>query len=207
MRMIISGLLASLLVLGSSSSGAEELELLPLVPNYVGLTSKPHPSLCWILTGEPPERATMMLTLNAPDQLKPLVEVQLPSSVLTESYHCVKLKEYGFSLEPNVEYRWSISIVHQDRFLRSGDRVVSGMIERCDVTDCLIEFIPLHCDVEIAKSLARAGLWYDSISCLCDLMKSNPHDPSPPRLLASFMNQSGWRKIPESWQNPYLYQE
>jgi len=206
--MIISGLLASLLVLGSSSSGAEELELLPLVPNQVGLTIKQHPSLCWILTGEPSsDGATMMFTLNDPDQIKPIVEVQLPRSVLTETYHCVNLKDYGTSLEPNVEYRWSISIVHQDRFLRSGDRVVSGMIERCDVTDCLIEFIPLHCDVEIAKSLARAGLWYDSISCLCDLMRSNPHDPSPPRLLASFMNQSGWRKIPESWQNPYLYQE
>ena len=208
MRTLISGLLVSLLVIGSSPSGANELgqlEVLPLVPDHVGLTFKKHPSLCWRLTGKVPDGATMTFTLNDMERITPIFETQLPSSFFTEkngTCHCVNLRDYGIELEANVQYPWFISM-RKNPESHSQDIVAGGMIKLCDM-DCLIEVGLLRCDVEIAKYLARSGLWYDSISCLCDLIKAKPTDPSLRRLLTALMNDGGFRKSPGGLQNPYL---
>src|SRR5213075_499971 len=113
MKTIISYLLASLLLAWSSSSGANELTLQALVPDHVGLTTSRYPSLCWILRGTPPDGATMRFTLTTTQSITPLLEVDLPSSFLTgnkETCQCAHLKDYGISLEPDVQYRWYVSV-------------------------------------------------------------------------------------------------
>jgi len=207
MRTIIGGLLVSLLVIGSSSSGANELgqlEVLPLAPDHVGLTMKESPSLCWMLKGKPPDKATMTFTLNDMEHVQPILEVPLPGSFLiekTETCHCVNLRDYGIKLRPDTVYRWLLSM-RKNPESHSQDIVAGGMIARCEVTDCLIEIVHAFfvCDMESVKYLAKSGLWYDSVSCLCDLIKANPTDPSLRRLLASLMNDGGLRKIPGGLQ-------
>jgi hypothetical protein len=202
MRRIILGFLAGLLLICSVSSRANELELVPLVPDHVGLTMKKYPSLCWILINRPPVAATIMFTLVDSRYIKPVLEVQLPSFILTEkneTCHCVNLKDYDIQLEPDIQYRWYISIA-QNRESHSQDIVAGGVIERCSFEECLVILdIPSRCDMQAVNSFARSGFWYDTISCLCDLIKSNPDDKSLRRLLHSLMRQGGLQKREEDY--------
>jgi uncharacterized protein DUF928 len=202
MRRIILGLLAGLLLICSVSSRANELDLVPLVPDHVGLTMKKYPSLCWILINRPPVAATIMFSLVDSRYIKPILEVQLPSSILTEkneTCHCVNLKDYDIQLEPDIQYRWYISIA-QNRESHSQDIVAGGVIERCSFEECLVILdIPSRCDMQAVNSFARSGFWYDTISCLCDLIKSNPDDKSLRRLLHSLMRQGGLQKLEEDY--------
>jgi uncharacterized protein DUF928 len=202
MRRIILGLLAGLLLICSVSSRANELDLVPLVPDHVGLTMKKYPSLCWILINRPPVAATIMFSLVDSRYIKPILEVQLPSSILTEkneTCHCVNLKDYDIQLEPDIQYRWYISIA-QNRESHSQDIVAGGVIERCSFEECLVILdIPSRCDMQAVNSFARSGFWYDTISCLCDLIKSNPDDKSLRRLLHSLVRQGGLQKLEEDY--------
>lgn len=196
MRRIISGLLASLLLICSVSSRANELQLLPLVPDHVGLTIKKYPSLCWIRVNKPTAGARMMLTLVDSRTIKPIFEGQLPSSFLTEKNElcqCVNLKDYDIQLEPDIQYRWFISI-NQNPESHSQDIVAGGVIERCSFEECLMVLdMPSGCGMDSVNTLARSGFRYDSISCLCDLIKSNPDNKTLRRMLHSLMKQGGLR--------------
>ena len=204
MRIVIPGLLAGLLVICSLSARANEPLLLPLVPDHVGMTTKKSPSLCWIRANKPPVGATMMFALMDFSSIKPIIEVQLPSSFLTEeneTCHCVNLKDYDIQLEPDIQYRWYISI-NQNPESHSHDIVVGGVIERCGFEECMIFDVPSGCDMESVKTLARSGFWYDSISCLCDLIKSNPEDKTLQRALHFLMRQVGMRHIEPDYLIP-----
>lgn len=201
MGRIILGLLASLLVVCSLQARANTLEpplhdllLRPPSPDYAWWTLKKYPSLCWILRNRPPVGATMMFTFGESRSSKPVLEVQLPNTIQTkknETCYCVNLKDYDIQLEPDILYRWYISIA-QNPESHSRDVVVGGRIERCGEESCLIREMPSRrCDVNFVQVLARSGMWYDSISCLCDLIKSSPDDKTLRQLLVSYMRLAG----------------
>jgi len=198
MRRIIPALLASLLVLCSLSARANEPELLPLVPDHAGLTINIHPSLCWILTGQPPQRATIMFTLNGTDHIEPIFEVQLSDPFLTEkneTCHCVNRRDYGIGLAPDSVYCWFISM-RKNPESNSQDIVAGGMIERCDFEECMVNVdIPFGCDKRLVSTMATNGIWYEAISCLCDLIGSNPDDRSLRRMLHDLLGPVGLLKL------------
>jgi hypothetical protein len=134
----------------------------------------------------------MMFTLMDSRSIK--LEVQLPSTLQTETnetYHCVNLKDYNIQLEPDILYRWSVSIA-QNRESHSRDVVGRGHIQGYGEESCLIREMPSRrCDVNFVQVLARSGMWYDSISCLCDLVKSSPKDMTLRRMLNNLMWQAG----------------
>jgi hypothetical protein len=136
----------------------------------------------------------MMFTLMDSRSSKPVIEVQLPNTIQTEkneTCYCVNLKDYDIQLEPDILYRWYISVA-QNPESHSRDVVVGRRIERCSEESCLIREMPSRrCDVNFAQVLARSGMWYDSISCLCDLIKSSPDDKTLRPLLIYYMWQAG----------------
>ena len=205
MGRIILGLLASLLVLCSLPARANTLEPplhdLLLRPDHPSgtiktpktpyETIKKYPSLCWILRHRPPVDATMMFTLMDSRSNKPVLEVQLSNTIQTETNetcHCVNLMDYDILLEPDILYRWYISIA-QDPELRSRDVVVDGLIEGCAEEECLIRETSSRCDRDFVLVLASRGFWYDSMSCLCDLIKSSPDDETLRRMRDALMSQ------------------
>ena len=208
MGRIILGLLASLLVVSSLPARANTLEppLYELLlrpdhprgtmktPKTPYETIKKYPSLCWILKNKPPVDATIMFTLMDSRSIKPVLEIRLPNSIQTEQSEtcdCVNLKDYDIQLEPDIQYRWSISIARNPES-RSRNVVGRGHIQRCGEESCLIREMPsLRCDVSFVQVLARSGMWYDSISCLCDLIKSSPKDKTLRRMLDNLMWQAG----------------
>jgi hypothetical protein len=198
MGRIILGLLASLLLVCSLPARANALEeslqdpLMPLrySPAVLG-TVKKHPSICWTLRTRPPVGATMVFTLMDIRSIKPVLEVQLPNSIhieQNETCDCVNLKDYDIQLEPDIQYRWYLRIARKPES-RPQDVVVAGLIARCGEEDCQVRDMPSQCDRDFARVLAIRGFWTDSMSCLCDLIKSSPDDKTLLRMRDALMRQ------------------
>lgn len=195
MGRIILGLLASLLVIcslpASATAQGSAMDLLLRIPPPPYGTIKKNPSICWILRNRLPVGASMMFTLTDSRSIKPVLEVQIPNSIDTEKNEtcdCVNLKGYDIQLEPDIQYRWHISIA-QNPESRSRDVVVSGLIERCSEESCLTGEMSSRTDRDFVRALALSGFWYESISCLCDLIKSSPDDKDLRRMLEALMRQ------------------
>jgi hypothetical protein len=196
MRRIILGLLASLLVASVLPSRANELELMAMAPDHVGLTVQKSPVLYYYIS-----HATSLpirFTLIDHRKVLPVGEFSLESPTRA-GFWGIRIEDYQVVLEPDVQYRWFISIV-QNPVSHSEDIVAGGIIERCSIEDCLVVDIPSNCDRNLVTTLAKNGIWYDAVSCLCDLIRSNPDDKTLRRLLHDLLRPAGLLKL----DDPYL---
>ena len=132
----------------------------------------------------------MRFTLNDTQKVVPLYEGSLP--VPTEAgVQSIDLKSLGLTLEPNVQYRWFVS-ASPNPASPSRDIVAGGMIERCELNECLtITSVNLTCDRESVRTNALIGFWYDAMGCVCSLIEKDPKDPSLRRLRAALLRQVG----------------
>ena len=181
---------------GGSLRGTEgkDPEIVALVPDHVGLTVKQAPSLNWFLSK--PTSLPIRFTLIDTRTVKPLHEgtIPTPSQAGVQS---LDLKALGLTLEPDVQYRWYISAIRNPDS-PSQDIVAGGMIERCEFSTCLVEMeVDLGCDQQSVQRNALRGFWYDAVSCLCDLIKTNQHDPSFRRMRAALLKQVGLNGVAE----------
>jgi Domain of Unknown Function (DUF928) len=168
--------------------------LVALVPDHVGLTIKQAPSLNWFLnkTTALPIRFTLIDTRS----IKPLYEGLIPTPVQA-GIQSLNLKELSLQLEPDVQYRWYVSAV-RNTDAPSQDIVAGGMIERCEFNACLITTdVILSCDVPSVRWNAVRGFWYDAMSCLCDLIKTDPQNASLRRFRAGLLKQVGLDGVAE----------
>ena len=169
-------------------------EIVALVPDHVGLTVKQAPSLNWFLSK--PTSLPIRFTLIDTRSVKPIHEGPIPTPVQV-GVQSLNLKDLGLALEPDVQYRWYISAIRNPDS-PSQDIVAGGIIERCEFSTCLIEMeVDLSCDRQSVLRNAVRGFWYDSISCLCDLIKTNPHDASLRRMRAALLKQVGLTGVAE----------
>ncbi|OAI45163.1 hypothetical protein AYO43_01785 [Nitrospira sp. SCGC AG-212-E16] len=179
---------------GFRGTDGKELEIVALVPDHVGLTVKQAPSLNWFLSE--PTSLPIRFTLIDNRSVKPLHEgtIPTPGQVGVQS---LDLKELGLELESDVQYRWYISAI-RDPNSPSKDIVAGGVIERCEFSACLIEIgTDLSCDQSSVTRNAKSGLWYDAMSCLCDLIKTNQQDASLRRMRAALLKQVGLNSVAE----------
>lgn len=202
MRRTIVGLLACLLSIVDPSASAVQPIIVPIAPDRVGFTGKISPSLCWILIGEPPAGSRIKLVLVDNRSIQPILESQLPHSYLAnnnETCQCVSLKDFSVELEPDVQYHWYVSLILKPESRKYDNIAVGGVIERCDISVCVFAIVTDRCNKEGVVRLAKQGIWYDAISCLCDLIKSDPDDKSLREMMHSLLRQGGLLN-----QNPYL---
>ena len=168
--------------------------LVALVPDHVGLTVKKTPVLNWFLSK--PTTYPLKFTLIDIRSVKPLHEGPIPTPVHA-GIQSINLKDLDLALEPDVQYRWYISAV-RNLDSPSQDIVAGGVIERCEFSTCLVEMeVDLSCDRDSVRRNAVRGFWYDSMSCLCDLIKANQHDASLRRMRASLLKQVGLNSVAE----------
>jgi Domain of Unknown Function (DUF928) len=168
--------------------------LVALVPDHVGLTVKKTPVLNWFLS----KLTTYPLKFTLIDirSVKPLHEGPIPTPVHA-GIQSINLKDLDLALEPDVQYRWYISAI-RNLDSPSQDIVAGGVIERCEFSTCLVEMeVDLSCDRDSVRRNAVRGFWYDSMSCLCDLIKANQHDASLRRMRASLLKQVGLNSVAE----------
>jgi len=179
---------------GFRGTDGKEPEIQALVPDHVGLTVKQAPSLNWFLSK--PTSLPLRFTLADIRSVKPLHEGPIPTPK-QEGVQSLDLKELGLKLEPDVQYRWYISAIRNPDS-PSQDIVTGGVIERCEFSTCLVEMeVDLSCDRDSVRRNAVRGFWYDSMSCLCDLIKANQQDASLRRMRAALLKQVGLNSVAE----------
>lgn len=168
-------------------------EVQPLAPDHVGFTVERSPTVNWYLSKPTTRKITFTLTDSR--LIRPLYDSHIPTPK-QEGIHAVHLKDLGISLEPEVQYRWYVSI-ERDPESRSKDIVAGGMIERCEIGNCLVEGARLSCTMQSVIENARNGLWYDAMACLCSLVDTTPADITLRRLRAQLLRDIGLPGVAE----------
>lgn len=167
-------------------------EIVPMVPDHVAFTVKQTPTLNWFLSK--PTTYPIQFSINNTQQVRPVYEGTLPPPK-QEGVQSIDLKTMGITLEPNVQYRWFVS-ARRNSASYSEDIVGGGMIERCEISECLGPMgAVLTCDEQSVRRNVVNGLWYDAMACLCTLIDAKPADPSLRRLRADLLRQVGLHEL------------
>ena len=157
---------------GLRGQAENDLRVVALVPDHVGFTTKKDPTLYWYVSQS--TSLPIQFTLTDPRSIRSIAEMELPPPS-NAGIQPVRLRDYGIALDPGIQYRWSVSIV-RDRDRPSNDLVAGGMIERIEFNEASALGVPLACNKDAVFRYAEAGLWYDAIGCISDLIQSNSSD-------------------------------
>lgn len=88
-----------------------------------------------------------------------------------------KLPSSARALQIGKNYKWSFVMVC-DRSLEPDDPGVTGWIRRVKPSSGLVNQRQSQTEVELASLLASAGIWYDTLSTLAQLRRSQPQNPT-----------------------------
>ncbi len=163
--------------------------MVALVPDHVGFTMKSDPSLCWFLSQE--TSLPLVLTVIEERGIRPVLDVSFPRPGKA-GVRCANLKDHGLTLKQGEQYRWSIALV-VDHEQRSRDIVSGGMIERMAFDEACALGLPCSwsaCEREAINRYAEAGLWYDAVSCLQELLQHAPGDRGLATALTRLLEQA-----------------
>jgi hypothetical protein len=175
-------------------------EVKALVPDHVGLTIKETPLVNWFLSKS--TTYEVIVTLRDDRSPRAFQEKSIPSPKQPGIY-TINFKDLGFVLEPNVQYKWFVSII-RDPHQHSNNSVAGGVIERCEFSACVAELEPvLTCSTaEDVMKNALAGFWYDAMGCLCKLIDDHQKQKDDTlnrliRLRARLLNDVGLHGVAE----------
>ncbi len=175
--------------IGGSSRGTDTAlpGIFVLAPDHVGQTMLEQPSLYWYLTG--PTRVRVEVTLIDDKQVTPVVEMPVAQPT-GEGMQRLKLSDLRLALKPGVEYQWTVSLVPDSRE-RSNDVISGGVIKRVAPPAGLTEKLAAAPREARPRLLAAAGMWYDAIAELSELIEANPGNRTLREQRAKLLEQIG----------------
>jgi len=175
----------------SRSMASSELILQVLASEHTGLTSSAQPTLYWYIS----KAVTKPLEFTLSDENNPhwFVERSLPAPNKPGIYR-VQLSDYD--LKPGVEYKWSVSSV-TDPTKRSEDISTSGTIKRITSEATTSAKLMNASKQQQPFIYAEAGLWYDAIAALSELIDAKPEDKTLREQRAALLTQVGLQKVAE----------
>jgi hypothetical protein len=173
---------------------SSELLVLPLVPDHVGLTIAGQPVLYWYLSK--PTTSPIIFVLVDTSSVEVVHDVTL-SPQPQPGVQLIRLTDLGIILEPNVQYRWYITVV-TDGQSPSRDIVSGGMIERIRPESILSPVPASDGTIAAVRFYAENGLWYDALASISDLISSAPKDRLLRRQRAALLQQVGLQE-PAEW--------
>ena len=176
---------------GSRGTGRDPLVLTVLAPDHRGLTVHEQPSLYWFVSSG--TSLPVELTLTDPRAAQPVLETSIPGPV-EPGMHRIRLADYGVRLAVGVVYRWYVAVV-PDESRRSRDILAGGTIERVEPGEELPAKLAQAGEGDVPFLYAEAGLWYDALAAISDLIEAAPHDPALRRQRASLLAQVGLGEI------------
>ena len=169
-------------------------EVKALVPDHVGMTVKETPVVNWFVSKSTSDE--VVVTLRDDRSPRAFQEKTIPSTKQPGIY-TINFKELGFLLEPNVQYRWFVSVI-RDANQHSNNPVAGGVIERCDLSECIEPMgAKITCSFETVVHNAKAGFWYDAMGCLCNLIDSDSKNDKLRRFRASLLKEVGLNGVAE----------
>jgi hypothetical protein len=161
-----------------------------LAPNHTGLTVREQPVLYWYVSKQISGRLEFTLT---DDGVKPLIEAPL-SPPFPQGIQRIPLADFGVKLAPGKQYKWFVAlIVEPER--RSRDVLAGGTIERVEPSEGLAAKLAEAEKSQFPHIYANAGLWYDAIEAISELIDATPHDSVLRMQRASLLQQAGLTSI------------
>jgi hypothetical protein len=172
---------------GTRGTGREAFVLSVLAPNHTGLTSSEQPTLYWFISH--PSSYPVELTLVDPSKTDSLIEVRLEPPVAA-GVHRLRLGDHNVRLAPGTAYQWFVAVV-PDGGRRAKDILAGGMIERVASPSDLADKLARASKAEVPALYAEAGLWYDAIATLGELLEQAPNDGALMEQRSALLRQIG----------------
>ena len=163
----------------SGTRGAEDAvpSVYVLAPDgHAGLTVHGQPSLFWYLSKD--STYPVEITLIDSQGINPLIESRLDPPI-PAGIQRIDLADFNVSLAPKERYQWSVALI-PDTASRSQDVMASGFIERIEPGDLASadqeQLNRIASATPTAKPgiYAQAGLWYDAMTALSDMIDAPP---------------------------------
>jgi hypothetical protein len=169
----------------------ELITLFVLVPDHVGLTVQEQPTLYWYLSK--PVHFPIEVTIIEDQAIYPLLEAGIPLPT-QPGIHPVDLKYYTVSLSLDKRYRWYVAII-PDPDRRSRDIIAGGMIERIEPSENIRTKLAQADKETIPSIYAEAGIWYDALAAISDLIDATPDDAGLRKERSALLEQVGLSEI------------
>ena len=176
---------------GTRGEGDDAPEVYVLTPEHMGLTSIEQPVLYWYLSRA--VKARYEFVLMGETDYDPLVEAEL-TSVKSAGIQRIALADFDVRLQPDVPYQWSVAVV-MDEGQRSGDVLASGMIEYVQPPAGITTRATNASGEERIGVYAGAGLWYDALQSLDELISAGPEVERMRQVRASLLEQVGLEQV------------
>jgi hypothetical protein len=128
-----------------------------------------------------------------PQKTDPLLELRIDPPV-SAGFHKVRLADHGVRLAPGISYQWYVAVV-PDSGRRSKDILAGGSIERVSAPDGLPAKLSRASKTDMPSLYAEAGLWYDAVAALGELIDQTPTDRTLVEQRAALLRQVG---LPEA---------
>ena len=180
--------------IGGGTRGIQRdmFSLLVLAPDHTGLTSLAQPILYWFVSSDLASTSAE-LTVMDPEGTQPLLETRL-SPPLKTGVHSFRLADHGVRLSPGVPYRWFVAlVVDPDR--RSKDILAGGFIEFVPTPEGVAKKVSAANKAELPRLYAEAGLWYDAIAAISQLIEAAPEDAGLKQQRAALLEQAGLTEV------------
>ena len=169
-------------------------EVKALVPDHVGYTVKETPAVNWFMSKTTVYQVRFTLR---DDRSTRSFQEKIIATPKQPGIYTINLKELGLVLEPNVQYKWFVSVI-RDAESPSKDIVAGGVIERCELSECLEPMgARLTCSLETVIENAKAGFWYDAMGCLCQLIDADSKNDKLRRIRARLLKDVGLNGVAE----------
>jgi len=165
-----------------------------LAPDHVGFTLHEQPVLYWFTPTN--HNLIYEFTLIADSAEAPAVETKLPTPGRS-GIQQIRLADYNVKLLPGERYHWSVALV-MDPEEPSANVVAKGAIERVDRAKLERPLASDGGKADAPKRYAEAGVWYDALMAISDLMQSNPADTGLRQQHASLLEQGGLGEVAAS---------
>ena len=172
---------------GTRGGGQNVFVLSVLAPDHSAFTTTEQPSLYWYISK--PTSLPVELTVMDPQGIKPILETQLPSPSKA-GIQRVRLADYNVHLAPGAAYRWFVAVV-PDADRRSKDILAGGAIERVDLQEDVKAKVAKASDKELPFVYAQAGLWYDALKSISDLIDAAPQNQDLHNQRTALLKQVG----------------
>ncbi|MCP4700217.1 MAG: DUF928 domain-containing protein [Gammaproteobacteria bacterium] len=177
---------------GTRGAATQPPKLAVLATEYTGPTISARPALYWWVSkpvNVPVEFMVTEASPQDPELVMPLLEMQIASA--RAGIHALPPVN---SLKTDVEYEWSVALV-MDEKQRSQDIIASGTIKRIKFSANLSRRIKGAAKRKLPHIYAEAGLWYDAIAALFELIAENPDDSSLKETRAYLFEREGLKQV------------
>jgi hypothetical protein len=176
---------------GTRGIGEQLVTLFVLAPNHVGLTIQEQPTLYWYLSKS--TNLPIEVTIIIEEATHPILEKRILLPVRS-GIHPLRLKDFGLRFSTGTQYRWFLALV-PDPDRRSRDIVAGGIIERIETPEDLRKKL-VQADKRAAVQIyAEAGIWYDTLMAISELIEANPNDTVLRKQRAALLEQVGLSEV------------